>query len=351
MQDTDQLYMTRAIALARLGAGQVAPNPMVGAVLVHDNRIIGEGWHQKFGQAHAEVNCINSVSPENQSLIAAATLYVTLEPCAHFGKTPPCSDLIIQQKIHKVVVGCTDPFPEVAGKGIRKMRDAGIEVVTGLLEKECRDLNKRFFTWVIQKRPYIILKWAQTANGKIAGVSNERLLISNEYTNRRVHQWRSEEASILVGTHTALQDNPALTNRLWEGKNPVRMVLDMSLRLPPTLKLFDQEARTIVFNDIREEERGMIFFKKISNNGDVLLQILDTCYQMGLQTILVEGGSRLLKSFIEQGLWDEARVISNETMRVPHGLAAPSLGGQQPVATEKILSDVIQYYVRIPDND
>jgi diaminohydroxyphosphoribosylaminopyrimidine deaminase/5-amino-6-(5-phosphoribosylamino)uracil reductase len=349
MQDTDQSYMLRAMELAHLGAGRVAPNPMVGAVLVHHQRIIGEGWHEEYGKAHAEVNCINSVLPEDQPLIPESVMYVTLEPCAHFGKTPPCSDLIIKHQIPKVIVGCTDPFPEVAGKGIRKMQEAGIEAITGFLEKECIDLNKRFFTWVRKKRPYIILKWAQTANGKIAGVSSERLLISNEYTNRKVHQWRSEEASILVGTHTALQDDPALTNRLWTGKNPVRMVLDLSLCLPPTLKLFDQEVRTIVFNAVKEVQSGMVYFRKIDHNEMVLQQILDACYQMGLQSILVEGGSRLLKSFIELDLWDEARIISNENMRVPHGLAAPVLHWQQPVATENIMSDEIRYFSRVND--
>jgi diaminohydroxyphosphoribosylaminopyrimidine deaminase/5-amino-6-(5-phosphoribosylamino)uracil reductase len=193
MPDIHQSYMHRCIELARNGAGLVAPNPMVGAVLVHNNRIIGEGYHRQYGEAHAEVNCINSVSPDDEKLVPLSTLYVSLEPCAHFGKTPPCSDLIIQKKIPKVIIGCRDPFIEVDGKGMEKLEKAGVEVVTGIAEKECKELNKRFITFVTKKRPYIILKWAQTANGKIAGDIDERLLITNEFTNRMVHQWREKK--------------------------------------------------------------------------------------------------------------------------------------------------------------
>jgi diaminohydroxyphosphoribosylaminopyrimidine deaminase/5-amino-6-(5-phosphoribosylamino)uracil reductase len=210
---------------------------MVGAVLVYEDRIIGEGYHQLYGKAHAEVNCINSVKEEDQPLIARSTIYVSLEPCAHYGKTPPCADLIIARRIPRVVVGCRDPFPEVDGKGIEKLRAAGVEVTVGVLEAECKELNRRFFTFHTQHRPYIVLKWAQSMNGRIAGDGEGRVLISNAYTNRLVHRWRSEEAGILVGTRTALADDPALTARLWNGPDPVRLVIDKELRLPGTTLL------------------------------------------------------------------------------------------------------------------
>lgn len=344
MPDTDQSYMHRCIELARLGAGKVAPNPLVGAVLVHDGRIIGEGYHRQYGEAHAEVNCINSVAADDQKWVTASTLYVSLEPCAHFGKTPPCSDLIIKNKIPQVVIGCRDPFTEVDGKGIEKLQKAGIEVVTHLLEEECKELNKRFFTFVIKKRPYIILKWAQTANGKMANDSNERLLITNEYSNRLVHQWRTEEAAILIGTNTALLDDPSLTNRLWTGVNPVRMVIDMLLRLPGHLKIFDQQERTIVFNGSKQEIKNNIHYYRVEKSKNIIQQIIHAAYQLGLQSIFVEGGATLLQSFIDVGLWDEARIITNEKLVIKGGLAAPLFNHTGAERTEKITSDIIHYY-------
>ena len=230
--DPDDIYMYRCLQLAGKGAGHVAPNPMVGAVLVHNDRILGEGYHQVYGQAHAEVNCINSVLPDDVPLIPDSTLYVSLEPCAHFGKTPPCADLIIKKQIRKVVIGCRDPFKEVDGKGIERLKAAGIEVISGVLEAACTDLNKRFFTFHTFNRPYVILKWAESANGKISGSGNERVFISNAWTNTLVHKWRSEESAIAVGTNTAMLDNPFLTTRLWPGRNPVRILLDKKLIIP-----------------------------------------------------------------------------------------------------------------------
>lgn len=344
MSEPDQLYMQRCIDLARLGAGKVAPNPQVGAVLVHNGKIIGEGYHQEYGQAHAEVNCINSVSAEDQKLIPSSTIYVSLEPCAHFGKTPPCSDLIIQKRIKKAVIGCRDPFVEVNGKGIEKLLQAGVEVVTGVLEQECKELNKRFFTYHTQHRPYIILKWAQTANGKIAAGSDERLLISNEYTNRLVHQWRTEEAAILVGTNTALLDNPALDNRLWMGKKPIRLVLDLLLRLPETLKIFDRQQKTIIFNRVQHKEDGNLMYYQLKGETDLIEQIMHAAYELNIQSILVEGGARLLQSFIDAGYWDEARVITNEALKVADGLSAPLLTSPVEIRSEKIINDTIRYY-------
>ncbi|MEO8172193.1 MAG: bifunctional diaminohydroxyphosphoribosylaminopyrimidine deaminase/5-amino-6-(5-phosphoribosylamino)uracil reductase RibD [Sediminibacterium sp.] len=336
--------MRRCIELARNGAGMVAPNPMVGAVLVHNDRIIGEGYHRQYGQAHAEVNCIENVRAADEILLPFSTLYISLEPCAHFGKTPPCSDLIIQKKIPKVVLGCRDPFTEVDGRGIEKLQNAGVEVVTGIQEDECKELNKRFIRFVTEKRPYIILKWAQTANGKIAGDGEKRLLITNEYTNRLVHQWRAEEAAILVGTNTALLDNPSLNNRLGKGKDPVRMVLDMSLRLPQDLKIFDQQQKTIVFNAVKQEENNNIRYQQIGRQENIIQEIISASYQLGLQSIIVEGGSQLLQGFIDAGLWDETRIITNEELIVADGLSAPLLNNRHADRSEKIVSDTIQYF-------
>lgn len=344
MQDVHSLYMQRCIDLASKGAGYVAPNPMVGAVLVHGRRIIGEGYHRQYGEAHAEVNCINSVREGDRPLVSSSTLYVSLEPCAHFGKTPPCSDLIVKHSIPKVVVGCADPFPEVDGKGISKLKAAGVEVIVGVMEKECRELNKRFFCRVEKKRPYIILKWAQTADGFIAGAGSERLLISNAITNRMVHRWRSEEAAILVGTNTALKDDPSLTNRLWKGRSPMRMVLDRSLRLPRTLKLFDGTQDTLVLNTIRGGEEGKITYYKIDPDMEITGQIMLAAYESRLQSILVEGGSQLLQSFIDAGAWDEARVITNKKLYCKEGVAAPALHQADPVQVQQIESDIICTY-------
>lgn len=343
MSDIDQKYMFRCLELARLGAGYVAPNPLVGSVLVYQDRIIGEGYHQHYGAAHAEVNCLQSVSDEDQDLITAATLYVSLEPCAHYGKTPPCSDLIIRKGIKRVVIGCRDPFPEVDGKGIEKLEAAGIAVTVGVLEKESVEINKRFFCWVKRKRPYIILKWAQSANGKIAGSTEERVKISNDFTNRLVHRWRSEEAAILVGSRTARMDNPALTNRLWTGKQPVRMVLDTNLQLPANLTLFDQQAATLVFNGRKEGSEDDIVYCLLAKEKSLIEQVLLTCYKRGLQSILVEGGAQLLQHFITEGIWDEARVITNETLFLAEGLSAPVLSASKQSHIEKLGTDTIQY--------
>ena len=242
--------MHRCLELASLGMGNVAPNPMVGAVLVYDNRIIGEGYHMQFGGPHAEVNCINSVKPADRELISKSSLYVSLEPCNHFGKTPPCSDLIIKNRIPEVVIACTDPFEKVNGSGINKLMEAGVKVITGILEKNAISLNTRFFTFHQQKRPYIILKWAQSANKKISGKNGEPVRISHALTDRLVHRWRSEEAAIMVGTNTALKDNPSLTTRLWKGKNPIRIVVDNQLKIPSAFTLFNGEAPLIIFNHL-----------------------------------------------------------------------------------------------------
>jgi diaminohydroxyphosphoribosylaminopyrimidine deaminase / 5-amino-6-(5-phosphoribosylamino)uracil reductase len=342
---TDEQYMQRCIELARKGAGSVAPNPMVGAVLVHDDVTIGEGWHQQYGEAHAEVNCVAQALQNGQTdRLQQSALYVSLEPCAHFGKTPPCSDLIIKHKIPKVVIGCRDPFKEVDGKGIEKLKAAGVEVVIDVLKDECIELNKRFFTFHQQQRPYIILKWAQTKNGMMASRSSERLLISNEMTNRLVHQWRSEEASILVGTNTALLDDPQLSNRYWPGKQPVRLVLDKQLRLPKTLKLFNDEARTIVFNSIKNSDEGNVQYYQLPTSTNTVHALLTSLHQLNINSVLVEGGAQLLQSFISAGMWDEARIITNEELTVADGLAAPKLVSTLQTGEHLIGSDRIGYF-------
>jgi diaminohydroxyphosphoribosylaminopyrimidine deaminase/5-amino-6-(5-phosphoribosylamino)uracil reductase len=316
---------------------------MVGAVLVHGDRIIGEGYHQIYGMAHAEVNCIASVQAEDRPLIRESTMYVSLEPCAHFGKTPPCADLIIREGIPRVVVGCRDPFPQVDGKGIEKLRDAGVEVMVGVLEQECLELNRRFFSFHTKHRPYIVLKWAQSINGKIGG-NGERILISNDYTNRLVHKWRSEEASIMVGTNTALMDDPSLTVRLWKGVNPVRLVVDRDLRLPQGLRLFDGGVRTIIFNEQVHEQRGNVEYYQLAADSNLVHQVAVALYQLKITSVLVEGGAALLQSFIDAGYWDEARVITNENLQIPGGLASPALRRERLVGQERLFSDVINYY-------
>jgi diaminohydroxyphosphoribosylaminopyrimidine deaminase/5-amino-6-(5-phosphoribosylamino)uracil reductase len=353
---THETYMHRCLELAALGYAHVAPNPMVGAVLVHEDRIIGEGYHQEYGKAHAEVNCIASVNVKDLHLIKESTLYVSLEPCAHFGKTPPCADLIVQKKIPKVVVGCRDPFVQVDGKGIEKLRNANVKVEVGVLEKECKELNKRFLTFHTEHRPYIILKWAQSSNNKIGSANSTRVLISNEYSNRLVHKWRSEEMAIMVGTNTAMMDDPALTTRLWPGANPIRLVVDMELKLPETLKLLDGKASTIVFNlhqhTIPENIKGRdlkeigLSYYQVTSDVSLVHQVSNALYQLNIQSVLVEGGAFLLQSFIDENMWDEARVITNEGMIIDNGLPAPILKEYQLRHNEKLESDTINYFIR-----
>jgi len=350
----DEIFMQRCLQLACQGSGYVAPNPMVGAVLVHNGNVIGEGFHQNYGWPHAEVNCINSVMEENKPFISQSTLYVSLEPCSHFGRTPPCTDLIIKNKIPRVVIGCSDPFKEVDGKGIEKLGAAGVEVISGILEDECKELNKRFITFHTLHRPYIILKWAQTEDGKIAshptpspsGEGAKRLFISNEYSNRLVHKWRSEEASILVGTNTALLDDPELTTRLWPGPSPVRLVVDTDLKLPSSLKIFNGEVKTIVFNTIKHDEESNPQYYQVTEDVSLVHQIANALYQLKIQSVIVEGGAKLIQSFIDEGIWDEARSVTNSELRVQSGLPAPILKDEVKLSEDKLFSDIIEVYKR-----
>ena len=322
-------YMLRCIQLAKNGLGTTYPNPLVGSVLVYNNRIIGEGWHYRAGQPHAEVNAITSVSEAN--LLKESTIYVSLEPCSHFGKTPPCADLIIESGIKKVVVGSTDPNPKVAGRGIKRLMEAGCEVIVGVLEEECNELNKRFFTFHQKKRPYIFLKWAVTADGFIApkeDLSNETkpVWITNEFSRQLVHKMRAEEQAILVGTNTVLQDNPSLTVRDWAGKNPLRIVIDRNLKIPQDFSVFDGVAKTIVFTEKETKTSQFLDFEKIGFSEEIPQQICEALFLRNIQSVIIEGGSKTLQSFIEADLWDEAFVFNGKS-NFGAGIKAPIFKG------------------------
>jgi len=327
--DVEEKYMLRAIEIARLGMGNVSPNPMVGCVIVHNGVIIGEGYHCEFGKPHAEVNAINSV--KNKELLKESTLYVTLEPCSHFGKTPPCSDLIIKLGIPNVVIGTIDPFAQVAGKGIENLKNSGCEVLQGYLEDKCIELNRRFFNFHQKKRPYIILKWAQTADGFIdVDRSYEQYgqstWITNDLSRIAVHKMRADESAILVGTNTARKDNPSLTIREWSGNAPLRLVIDRNLNLSPKLILFDQSIPTVVYTSKEVVDKENLEFKRILFNGKEIDQIINDLYERGILSLIVEGGQILLNTFIACNKWDEARVFIGKNI-FHHGVKAPVFDG------------------------
>lgn len=345
----DELYIQRCLDLARLGAGRVSPNPMVGAVLVYEDRIIGEGWHQKYGEAHAEVNAVKSVKPEDQHLLAKATLYVSLEPCCIFGRTPPCTDLIIKHKIPKVVISCLDQTPEVAGTGVRILQDHGVEVISGVLEEQGKELARFRNNFVTRQRPYIFLKFAQTLNG-FMGQPDEQIWISNAFSKRLVHKWRSEVDAILVGSKTALVDNPQLTNRLYFGKSPLRIVLDRNLTLPKDLNIFHQPHETLIVTEASSDQRPEtnIQYLQLDFDQDFLNQLLQHLHQQKVTTLLVEGGAKLLQSFIDQDLWDEALIlVGNKT--IEKGIPAPLVSGNITTRFSLGKDQIIRYqnvYIR-----
>ncbi|WP_455498958.1 bifunctional diaminohydroxyphosphoribosylaminopyrimidine deaminase/5-amino-6-(5-phosphoribosylamino)uracil reductase RibD [Coprobacter sp.] len=316
-------YMRRCFQLAALGRGHVSPNPMVGAVIVHNGKIIGEGYHRRYGEAHAEVNAIRSV--KNIELLAESTIYVSLEPCSHYGKTPPCSRLIIEKKIPRVVVGCLDPFPEVAGRGIRMLREAGVEVVTGVLEQDSINLNRHFMTMQVFHRPYILLKWAQSADGfidKIRTGKEQPARISDAVTSALVHQLRAEYDAILIGSRTALSDNPSLTVRHWEGKNPQRLVIDRKLELPEDLRLFTDGYPTLVFTERLRQSENEVEYVTLDFSKSIIPELLQTLYARRIGSLIVEGGAVLLQSFIDAGYWDEIR-IETAPVELNNGIPAP----------------------------
>ena len=310
-------YIKRCITLGLNGLGTARPNPMVGAVIVHDNKIIGEGYTSPYGGPHAEVNAINSV--KDKSLLNESTLYVTLEPCSHYGKTPPCSEFIVDHKIPNIVIGCKDPNPEVSGNGIKRLKEVGSHVITGVLEGQCRDHHKRFLTYQIKKRPYIILKWAETEDGFIAPLqkdSQRPIWISNSHSRQLVHKWRAEEQAILVGTETVIQDNPKLDVREWKGSNPIRLVLDINNRLDSTQSVFNNAAKTIKIT------KG-----NINTDLPIAKEICDFAYQLHITSMIVEGGQRTLQTFINENLWDEARVFVGNK-KFESGVRAPNIQGR-----------------------
>jgi diaminohydroxyphosphoribosylaminopyrimidine deaminase / 5-amino-6-(5-phosphoribosylamino)uracil reductase len=340
--EKDQLFMQRCIELARLGTRSAYPNPLVGAVIVHDNKIIGEGYHQRYGEAHAEVNAVNSV--KDKSLLKEATIYVSLEPCAHFGKTPPCADLLVEHQFKKVVIGCIDTFSEVSGKGIDRLKTNGIEVRVGVLEEECRNLNKRFFTFHEKKRPFIILKWAETVDGFIDKNRNSSTSginwITQAETQTLVHKWRSEEHAILVGTTTAINDNPSLTVRNTKGENPIRVLIDRNLKVKIEAAIYNAESRTIILNAVKSEEKGNLKFIQLDDFS--IKSIVNTLYEEKIQSIIIEGGEKTIQHFIDESLWDEARVLVGK-ISFKEGLKAPALSFR-PESQTDFYGDKIYHY-------
>lgn len=341
----ERKYMQRCIQLAKNGLCNTPPNPMVGAVIVHKGRIIGEGYHIRCGEAHAEVNAIRSVSEQDKPLLKESTIYVSLEPCSHHGKTPPCADLIIEKQIPRIVIGCRDPFSEVAGRGIQKLKDAGREVITGVMEEECRQLISHFVTFHTKQRPYITLKWAESADGFIdlSRTGGTPVILSTPLTSMLAHKRRAESSAILVGTRTALLDNSSLTVRNWYGKNPERIVLDRNLSLPPTLHLFDGRVPTIVCTAQQHQQDGSVVYSTFDYSKPVLPQLMSCLYKQKKQTLLVEGGTRLLQSFLDSGLWDEI-FIEKSSSRLGSGIKAPQINGETGCTTGEYFGVRFDHY-------
>lgn len=339
MNRMDHLYMRRALELAEWGRGHVSPNPLVGCVIVHQDLIIGEGYHQHYGGPHAEVNAIHTV--ENQVLLKEATVYVTLEPCAHWGKTPPCANFLVENEVKKVVIATVDSSPLVGGKGIEVLKNAGIEVETGVLEKEARWQNRRFFTQIEKHRPYVILKWAQTQDGFVARQNFSSKWISGSQSRQLVHKWRAEEDAIMVGKNTALHDNPSLNVREWVGKNPIRIVLDSRLELPKNLNLFDRTIPTVCYNSLKSESLDNLELVNLGDNFSIP-DILKDLTNRKIQSLIVEGGTNVLSQFIENSLWDEARIFTGKA-KFGAGISAPLLN-QNPSETLSIGEDILNIY-------
>ncbi|MFV0392318.1 MAG: bifunctional diaminohydroxyphosphoribosylaminopyrimidine deaminase/5-amino-6-(5-phosphoribosylamino)uracil reductase RibD [Paludibacteraceae bacterium] len=341
----DEAYMARCIYLAKLGMNHVAPNPMVGAVVVYDDTIIGEGFHRCYGDAHAEPNAIRSV--KNPELLSESTLYVNLEPCSHYGKTPPCANLIVSKGIKRVVIGSLDPNPKVAGKGISILKDAGVQVDLGILGAESRSLNRRFYCYQDKKRPYIILKWAQTANGfldvKRVDNSTNALKISNAVTTQLTHKMRAENMAIMVGTNTALLDNPSLTVRHWHGKNPIRVIIDKKNKIPEDFTVKDGKVRTLIFGEVSRRTSGSSEFIHLDESEDGLAFMINEMYKRGIHSVLVEGGATLLNSFIRANLWDEANVeVSSVT--IDDGIVAPTIDEEFVYSSQMIENHRWKHY-------
>ena len=339
-----EYYIKRCLEISKQGIGTTRPNPSVGAVLVVDDKIIGEGFTSPYGGNHAEVNAISSV--KNDEDLKKATIYVTLEPCSHYGKTPPCADLIVKSGIKKVVIGCLDVNEIVAGRGIERLQNEGCEVVVGVLEKECKAHHKRFFTFHSKKRPYIILKWAQTQDGFIAPknrVKQAPVWITQKVSRQLVHKWRGEEHSILVGTTTILDDNPSLDVRSWRGENPLRIVIDKDLKIPKDLKVYDDSVKTILINQKVTTSNENLFFEKINFSKPIAHQICQVLFKHKVQSLIVEGGTKTIQTFTDENLWDEARVFSG-LVKFNEGTKAPKL--DVPFLNEEnLMGDSLKTYI------
>ncbi len=336
--------MSRCIELAKKGLGSTYPNPLVGCVIVHNNTIIGEGWHYMAGGPHAEVNALANVA--DPALLPGATLYVNLEPCSHFGKTPPCADLIISKGVKTIVIGSSDPNPKVSGQGIKKLREAGCNVISGVLTEECNELNKRFFTFHKLKRPYIILKWAQSADSYLAPANRSKkkrpVWITNTFSRQMVHKMRAQEEAILVGTTTVIEDNPQLTVRDWEGNSPLRIVLDRCLRIPKDAAVLNAEVPTLVFTEKTTASKENIDFVHLDFDLPLADQICKILYNKGIQSLIVEGGSKTLQTFIDEDLWDEALVFQGP-VKFHDGVSAPNFNAEL-VSEKKIKEDLLYLY-------
>ena len=339
MTQPEEIYMQRALQLAALGKFSTAPNPLVGAVIIHEGKIIGEGYHRKCGEAHAEVHAINSVS--NISLLPESTIYVTLEPCSHFGKTPPCADLIVKHNFKRVVICNTDPFEKVAGGGIKKLKEAGIAVESGCLENYGRHLNRRFFCFHEKKRPFTILKWAESKDGFI-GKKDRQIWLTNDLSKQLAHLWRAEEAAILVGKNTAILDNPELTVRETAGNNPVRFLIDKQLAVPNNAKIYNNKSNTIVLNCIETKQQKHVNFIKIDFEKSVAEQLGKICFDQNISSIIIEGGANTLQQFIASNLWDEARVFSTKK-ELKKGVKKPLFEGKIE-RRETLGSDTLKIY-------
>ena len=337
-------FMGICLSLAEKAKGFTAPNPMVGAVLVHNNRIIGEGWHHFYGADHAEVNCLKNVADSDRNLIPESAMYVNLEPCAHFGITPPCANRLVQEQVKKVVIANTDPFEKVSGRGITILKEGGIEVITGVCEQEGMWLNRRFFCSHSKRRPYIILKWAQTADGFIAPNNRSRYQITGIESQQLVHKWRTEEAAIMVGTTTALNDNPQLTARLANGHSPLRIILDNKLRIPGTHHIYDNSAATWIINGQKELLMGNVHFVKLSFDDSLIANLMAKLFEAKLPSLIVEGGAALLSTFIRLGLWDEARVFTGPK-QLSEGIMAPEIKENDPCIQSNVGDDSLNVYI------
>lgn len=340
----DEIYIERCLQLAQKGKGFVAPNPLVGAVLVYDGKIIGEGWHERYGENHAEVNCINAIKNEDKHLIPESMMYINLEPCAHQGKTPSCAKKLVNEKIKRVIVCNDDPFEKVSGRGFAILKENNIDYKSGILSKKGLWVNRRFFCFHQHKRPYIILKWAQTQQGFFAPQDGSRLQISNKHSKQLVHKWRTEEAAILVGTNTAMNDDPQLTARLWRGKQPLRIVIDRTLKLVNTLNVFNNETETWIINEVKENNEGNVKYVKLDFDENILEQILQRLHDANILSLIVEGGATLLNSFIKKELWDEARIFITPNL-LNDGIIAPQIKNANHVMSATIETDELNVFI------